>query len=279
MKIQEAVCLCGNKNYNLVYKNTYNRQVRDYKFSLYQCVNCSAVRVDPVPDISLYTEGYTASTESNSYMRREKPWCKTLSKEVVEIIEDHPSLKGLPVLDVGCNGGELVECMKKDGLNAEGCDVDPIAVEYGKSKGLNLFIKDLASHKLEKKYSVVTLNHTLEHIIPAQVFMQNIYDSIVKDGVLLIHVPNYNSWISRIMKHKWGFLAPHEHVWQFTPETLKNFILNSSDHKMEVIKIECKTSLEQPGDGVKGFIKKIIIKFSELFDQADEIIATFRKKD
>lgn len=272
-------CLCGSKSYEFIYDGKYNRQISNYSYSLYQCKQCLTVRTFPVPDMSLYTEGYTASTASTKeYLEREKPWCKDLALEIKNILDKNPELKKLPVIDIGCNGGELVEQLNKLGMTAEGCDIDPIAVNHGLKKNLHLFIRDLAEQPLDKTYGLIMMNHTLEHIVPAREVIKNVCNSLASGGILQIHVPNYRSWISKVMKGKWGFLAPHEHVWQFTPETLKSFIEASLPGQLTSIDIRCKTNLETAeGKGIKIFIKKIIIFAASKFNNGDEIIATFRK--
>src|SRR3989344_7916536 len=143
-------CLCGAHSYTFVRSGVYQRQVDNYSYSLYQCNQCQTVRVDPVPDISLYTEGYTASTEGKAYMVREKPWCADLANEIEILLQKNPKLKNQAVIDVGCNGGELVEKLVAKKIIAEGCDVDPVAVNYGISRNLKLFLCDLSEKKLDK---------------------------------------------------------------------------------------------------------------------------------
>lgn len=270
-------CLCGSNSYVFIYEAMYNRQISDYQFSLQKCNNCQLVRVFPIPDISLYTDGYSASTSDKEYTPRDKPWCVNLANEVQRILAFYPYLKGESVLDVGCNGGELVEQLNARNIKAEGCDVDPVAINYGLKKNLSLFTQDLSMQPLNRKYGVVIMNHTLEHVVPATDVMKNIFNSLVPGGILHIHVPNYDGWISKIMKHNWGFLVPHEHVWQFTPETLKFHVESSLPGKVEAIKISSSTNLESVGSGVKKLVKGSIIFMATNLNQGDEIIATFRK--
>jgi 2-polyprenyl-3-methyl-5-hydroxy-6-metoxy-1,4-benzoquinol methylase len=276
--LKDAECLCRSNSYILLYKGIYNRQISNYPFSLYKCNTCKLVRVLPIPDISLYTDGYSASTgNSEEYIPRDKPWCIDLANEVEKILSFYPELQGKSVLDVGCNGGELVEQLNARNIKAQGCDVDRVAINYGIKKNLSLFLQDLSSQPLDEKYGFVIMNHTLEHIVPAIDMIKNIVNALIPGGILYIHVPNYDGWIAQIMKNNWGFLVAHEHVWQFTPETLKFHIESAFPGKIETVEIRCKTNLEPIGTGIKGFMKGSIISMATKLNKGDEIIATFRK--
>lgn len=273
-----VACLCGSHEYIFLYKGVYKRQISNYSFSLYRCKNCQLVRVSPVPDISLYTEGYSSSTtDTGGYVPRDKPWCVDVANEVERILSIYPELQGKPVLDVGCNGGELVEQLQVRNIKAEGCDVDPVAINYGINKNLSLFVQDLSCQPLEKRYGCIIMNHTLEHIVPAIDVIKNIGHALLPGGILLIHVPNYDSWIAKIMKERWGFLVPHEHVWHFTPQTLNFHVESSLQGKFKTVEIRCQTNLEPVATGVKGWLKAAIIQSASYFNKSDELIATFRK--
>jgi len=277
--LNNTPCLCGNTSYFLLYEGLYNRLgLSNYSFSLYQCKHCSLVRVTPIPSISLYTDGYGASTSKNKeYIPRDKPWCLDLANEVEKLLSIYPKLKEKPVLDIGCNGGELVNQLKAKNIQAEGCDVDPVAIKYGCKQNLPLFLYDFSRQSLEPKYGLIIMNHTLEHIVPAKDALKNICHALLPGGILQIHVPNYGGWIPRIMKEKWAFLVPHQHVWHFTPETLKFHVESSLPQKIETIEIRCNTNLEPKGIGVKSRIKGAIISLTISFNKGDEIIATFMK--
>ncbi len=277
--ISNVNCLCKANSYTLLYQGIYNRQVNNYSFSLYKCKNCGLIRVFPIPDISLYTDGYVDSTQDNGeYVPRDKPWCVDLANEIERILSFYSELQKKPVLDVGCNGGELVEQLKARNIQAEGCDVDPVAISYGLKKNLSLFVQDLATQALEQeKYGLIIMNHSLEHIEPAIDVIKNICNALIPGGILQIHVPNYDGWIAKIMKNNWGFLVPQQHIWQFTPETLKYHVESSCPGKVKAVEVCCSTNLEPMGIGLKGLVKRTIISMATKLNKGDEIIATFRK--
>lgn len=266
-------CPCGSEAYRLIYKGVSTRTLAvNYSYELHKCDSCELVRVCPIPNISLYTNGYINSTQSGEYLIRDKPWCKILAEEIVGFLSKH-ELQASTVLDVGCNGGELVKQLNERGVKSEGCDVDPIAVAFGRSNELNLFVQDLAQEPLKKKYGVIVLNHTLEHVEELEIVLRRVHDALYPGGLLYIRVPNYDGWIPKLMKENWGFLVPDQHVWQFTPQTLKRHVENAGSFR--ILELSSKSNLEYKGTGIKGLVKNSLIAISVFLNQGDELTSVF----
>ena len=271
-------CLCGKNFYRTIFKGNTPEYRGNYYFELHKCVHCNLVRTLPIPDIYQYEQGYEASTQSTGqYHQREKPWCLNHAREISKILAQHPNLQSEKVLEVGCNGGEVISILGKMKIAAEGCDVDSVAVEHGKKAGLNLFVHDFSTQELDSKYGIIFANHTFEHILHLEQAVANISNSLVSGGILSVRVPNYDGWIARIMGYKWGFLVPHQHVWHFTPKSLEHQIESSGDLKS--IEMNCHSGLETVGSGaIKNWLKSRIASLAIALNRGDEIIATFQKK-
>lgn len=268
-------CLCGNAQYQKIYGGTYVRgEEGSYDFALQKCRKCSLVRTDPIPDITFYETGYQVD-EAGQYLVRLKPWDAKIAKHLKKILECHPKVRDRPALDVGCNGGELVEQLKLRGIEAEGCDVDRVAIAHGAGRGLPLFCRDLAHEKLDKPYGAVTMIHTLEHIVPAPQMLEHIAGALDEGGLLYIRVPNFGGWIPRLMKGGWAFLVPAQHVWQFTPQTLKHHVERITG--LRALEISCRSRMEPPSPGLKGAVKEFIAAQATHHNQGDEIVALFKK--
>ena len=275
--LSQTPCVCGSVLYDRVFQGKYQRGLEgDYEFSLWKCRKCALVRTFPIPGVELYTSGYSHSTDtSGEYAAQDKPGNVPLASYLKNLVAASPEIAGETVLDVGCNGGELVVEMQRNGLKAEGCDVDPVAVEYGIKQGLTLFCQDLSFNRPEKNYGAVTLIHTLEHIVPATGFLENIASALLPGGLLHVRVPNFGGWIPQLMKENWGFLMPPLHVWQFTPDTLQSCVERVDGLKLAEVK--CNRTLEPKSGGMKGLLKNVVMSSAAQFDHGDEIIATFKK--
>jgi 2-polyprenyl-3-methyl-5-hydroxy-6-metoxy-1,4-benzoquinol methylase len=273
VRFSEALCLCGGDAYRVLGAAHEGAQ----PFTIARCLGCRLVRIVPVPDpMSLYCAGYQDSmTVTGEYLVRDKPWCRTIAEAVAALVSADARLASAPLLDVGCNGGELVQELAALGLSAEGCDVDPVAVAHGQSLGLSLTRKDLCAEPVGTLYSVIILNHTLEHVVPIYALLRSLFAGLIPGGILYVRVPNFGGWIARVMGERWSFLVPRQHVWQFTPETLQRHVLAAAPY--EARSINCRASMEYSMAGWKGRLEDLIKELGVRFDAGDEIIATFRR--
>jgi 2-polyprenyl-3-methyl-5-hydroxy-6-metoxy-1,4-benzoquinol methylase len=272
-----VVCLCGAESYRVL--DAGRSLPGGHSFQIARCLRCQLVRVLPVPTPeALYGAGYQYSTTATGqYLVRDKPWCRSLAQAVAQLLSRHESLRGWPVLDVGCNGGELVSELAALGLLAEGHDVDPVAVAHARSLGLNVTERDLCNEPPSKRYSVIILNHTLEHIVPVYELLASLMQGLVPGGLLYVRVPNFDGWIARALGNRWSFLVPDEHVWQFTPETLRRHVLAAAPY--ELLELRCRSSLEYTTPAWKGQIKEAVKGLAVRFNAGDEITATFRRPE
>jgi 2-polyprenyl-3-methyl-5-hydroxy-6-metoxy-1,4-benzoquinol methylase len=277
VRLRDVVCLCGGELYRVL--DADSSPPGGHAFQIARCVTCQLVRVLPVPTpASLYGAGYQYSTTAaGQYLVRDKPWCRSLAQALAQLLAQHPALRAWPVLDVGCNGGELVRELAALGLAAEGCDVDPVAVAHARSLGLEVTERDLCREPPSQRYSVIILNHTLEHIVPVYALLSNLSQGLVPGGLLYVRVPNFDGWIAQALGNRWSFLVPDEHVWQFTPETLRRHVLAAAPY--ELLELQCRSSLEYTTPAWKGQIKEAVKGLAVRFNAGDEITATFRRPE
>ena len=75
------------------------------------------------------------------------------------------------------------------------------------------------------RFDLLTLFHVLEHLPePAGLLGALIHENLREDGLILIEVPNYSSWQSKIAGRKWLHLDASRHIHHFTPERLRRFL-------------------------------------------------------
>ena len=71
------------------------------------------------------------------------------------------------------------------------------------------------------------MNHTLEHVVDADIVLAKIYRILKSGGILFIDVPNAGGLGSKILKDKWPYKLPNEHNYQFTKESLSKVVETS----------------------------------------------------
>lgn len=264
-------CPCGASDYRKVAAGVYQRGVpANLAYSLYACRTCNLVRTSPVPDASIY-DGLDFKDE----LPRARDWLDdTAARDVTHALR-HVMPDARSVLDIGCNTGELVAGLGQLGWNARGCDIDAKAVAVGQARGRDLFAANLETGPIPGAYDGVILIHTLEHCLLPGLLLANLASAIVRGGIVHIRVPNYGGVLPRVMRSRWGFLMPFQHVWQFTPDTLKALVLDAGHY--EAVSVAAPNQLEPRSAGRKGAAKAAIGRLACLANRGDEICATFRR--
>ena len=147
------------------------------------------------------------------------------------------------LLDVGCATGIFMDMAQNKGWNCYGVELSEFAVNYCRNVlQLNVVTGTLEKASYPRNYfNVVTLFHVLEHIADPVIFLREEVNPILKSGgLLVIETPNFASLESRTNKEQWSDLKPREHIYHFTPSTLKKVIEKAG---FEVIQIYTRTDV------------------------------------
>jgi len=140
------------------------------------------------------------------------------------------------ILDFGTGSGELANTLflrKYKKL---------FATDLANKRPLNLInnIKYYPVKKLKiKKFDIVIARHTLEHIKKIHKTILFLKKIVKKDGLLVIEIPNFDSFWKKVMKGYWpGYFYPfHEYVFSkksfillLKKNNLNNFIIKNTNY-------------------------------------------------
>jgi 2-polyprenyl-3-methyl-5-hydroxy-6-metoxy-1,4-benzoquinol methylase len=122
------------------------------------------------------------------------------------------------ILDIGTGTGDFLKSF--DSKSWEKFAIEP-------NEGLHKALKNEKIHILKsveeiqhQQFDVITLWHALEHIPNLEGTLQRIQSSLNPDGVLIIAVPNYNSYDAAFYKTHWAAWDVPRHVWHFSKSGL-----------------------------------------------------------
>lgn len=238
-------------NLNICYKMKKEKEL--YK-NLVPCMSCKDYTVSqesyellrnpkynmlvtlPVPaDLENYykSEDYISHTDANKsffdkiYQSVRK---YTLQKKLTLINSFNFSDKKL--LDVGSGTGDFLTTCKEDGWKSFGVEPSKEAREIALTKKVDV-VNDLSSLK-EKDFDVITLWHVLEHVENLFEYIETLKKKLKPNGVLIIAVPNYNSFDAKHYKEHWAAFDVPRHLWHFSQESIKKLFASVS---MEVEKV------------------------------------------
>jgi 2-polyprenyl-3-methyl-5-hydroxy-6-metoxy-1,4-benzoquinol methylase len=128
-------------------------------------------------------------------------------------------------LDVGCSTGFVVEAAKTAGWDAIGIDLNPSAIEYGQSRGLDLRTVALESAAFAPgSFDAVGLFDVVEHLLDPGRTVQAAVDLLAPEGILFLYVPNYDSASRLLMGANAHFIWPTHHLNYYTPSTIRDFL-------------------------------------------------------
>ncbi|MEI6634152.1 MAG: class I SAM-dependent methyltransferase [Chlamydiota bacterium] len=132
------------------------------------------------------------------------------------------------MLDIGSGRGFTLYYLKKyyGYARAVGTQISKNAYEFSRTKlGLEIYNGDLLGLRLEdKSFDIITMWHVLEHVLKPEEYVKRISELLSDNGMVLIEVPNFDSWTRKITGEYWLGLDLEHHVTFFTPDTLVSLL-------------------------------------------------------
>jgi SAM-dependent methyltransferase len=184
--------------------------------------------------------------------------------------------KGGRILDIGASTGTMLNIFK--GHNWETWGVEPSeSALRAKEKKHKIIKKYFEDAKLPQNYfDAVIMNHTLEHMKKPEKVLEKVYRILKPGGVLLVDVPNAGGLASKILKDKWPYKLPNEHVSQFTRNSLKEIFEKAG---FDVIHFESRSGIFEFANPIKEIWEALIHGkkrfFTDLINIPYDIFVTF----
>ena len=207
-------------------KDRFFRTVEE-SFPLFECGSCGLLFQDPEVIAGrlaeFYPEGYWWN-ESGPLATIEARYREfVLKRDQVSFVS---SLFAEPMkhrlLDIGCGSGGFVKLAGEAGFDAFGMDSSKGAVDTGMEAGVEQLVcateQDLRA--AGEQYDILTLFHTLEHVLEPFQYLKRIRDLLKKPGSLIVQVPNRESYQARIYGTRWYGLDCPRHVCNYTRHSL-----------------------------------------------------------
>lgn len=189
-----------------------------------RCEGCGLVRVDPMP---------TPDENQHYYDETYREWYATFQKatDIRRLIAEHRMDEVQSFarpghwLDVGCAAGQFVALARERGIDAEGIDIAPFAIELAKEQGLPVYLGSVESFTPPREYDTVTAFDVLEHTIEPAQFLGQVRSWMKPGATLALTLPDvssaYPQWIMR--KH-WFYYLPNDHLHYFSPATVTSLL-------------------------------------------------------
>jgi SAM-dependent methyltransferase len=200
-------CYCGETRSRAVLRGT--------GFTVVRCAACGACRTEPAP---LEQDDLTMPAVEDHRRFAEK--YRTILREVLdEVLRLRTSGR---LLDVGCSVGHLMALAQESGFEAWGIDTNARAVDYACQRfGERVHLGRVETAPFPPaSFAAITANAVLEHVVHPVEFLAALRRLLAPGGILVVGVPNFDGWASRLEGARWYGLQPAGHVWQYTPSSL-----------------------------------------------------------
>lgn len=125
------------------------------------------------------------------------------------------------LLDYGCGTGDFLVRANALGYQAEGYEPNEKAADILTKKGINT-IKSIQN--IDYQYDIITLWHVLEHIKDPKSILTSIIEHLKPGGLLLIAIPNYESWDAHHYNSYWAALDTPRHIWHYNSTGIRNLM-------------------------------------------------------
>lgn len=256
---------------------------RGGNFRVVRCLDCGLTYTNPRPTLAsigqFYPQDYgphLAGTQRSGWlMRRRKAairaWLRcrfSFPPQPSSLLTRlHGSLAGLlnnrrrirllrfpfrkpgRMLDFGCGAGHFLEEMRDLGWQVEGLDISAsCAAEVTDRTGIPVHHGSLPHDSIaENSFDAVTMWNALEHVHEPREIIRAARQALRPGGILVVGVPNIDSWGFRKFKHDWHCLELPRHLLHFDPDALRAMMQQEG---MKVL------SLEQIGRA--GWLRKSV---------------------
>lgn len=223
---------CGSSNHSKVL-TAKDYLVSDESFVIMECNDCSLRFTSPIPDskeiVNYYlSDDYISHTGvGNSIINQIYKIVQffTLHSKKKKVIIFSQNNSG-SILDIGCGTGKFLKTMKQSGWEINGVEINETAREIAKNNTGSIILNQVDFFDSDQKYDVITLWHSLEHLYDLNEYLNKISTSLNANGVIMIAVPNYQSFDADYFEKDWAAYDTPRHLYHFSFETMMKLMEN-----------------------------------------------------
>jgi len=213
---------CSSTNHHKV-MTAEDYLVSDESFEIIECNDCSLRFTTPIPDENKISS-YYESDKYISHVKRVTTIFDLVYKIVRKItlrskykfVERIAYKKRGTLLDIGCGTGDFLKMMKQSDWDVTGVEVNDAARQIAENNTSSVLLNQTEFFESKQKFDVITLWHSLEHLHELKKYLDKISNSLNANGIVIIAVPNYNSYDSEYYKQVWAAYDVPRHLYHFS---------------------------------------------------------------
>lgn len=198
-----------------------------------KCKSCGLIYCNPRLDWKslgkIYSKEYFVIEENaqgidykaySNYIKDEPVIIRSMIKRMKKV-EAFAKQKGY-LLDVGCAAGFSLIAAQERGWKPEGIECSDFCVSYARSRGLKVHQGTLENFPSQKEsIDVITMWDYLEHSPTPLRDLQKCYSLLKKKGIIVLSIPNVDSWSYYLLRKNWIGFKNIEHLYFFSRKTME----------------------------------------------------------
>ncbi len=231
--------VCGGIN-NILYLKCKDFSISKEQFNIVKCNTCSFLFTSPRPAENQIGKYY----DSNVYISHHAnkggliPLIyRTIRNQQfinkTELIKRYFTNE-ISILDIGCGTGNFLQYCSTIKWHGVGVEPDSDARITAKNNNVEVYNLDYLK-QTEKKFDVITMWHVLEHVHSLDERMLQLQKLINPNGIIIVAVPNCNSYDAFYYKEYWAAFDLPRHLYHFTKKTIAKLFLK---HNFNLVHME-----------------------------------------
>jgi 2-polyprenyl-3-methyl-5-hydroxy-6-metoxy-1,4-benzoquinol methylase len=220
-------------------------EVKDYfltreDFAIWMCDNCKLQFTNPRPE----SDELPAYYDSPEYLSHNAKGNGLTGKIYTAIRTRNIQFKyniisrfisSGQILDIGCGTGELLQFFQQKNWGTAGVEPNATAREFA-NRQYHLGVKNVAALKdfPDHSYDVISMWHVLEHVPEIHQRIEEVKRLLKPEGILVIALPNYESWDAQHYKNFWAGWDVPRHLYHFSKTAFENL---AQQHQLQVKEI------------------------------------------
>jgi len=209
-------------------------------FDFVRCNHCDVIYVNPQLQEDITLEYYRRQQQGEETERtssamwvdvlinsNNQAWQVPYFEEAVNILSTYIPSKGL-ILDLGCSIGLFMEVAQRRSFECKGLELEPKAVRYAQSKGLDVSQQTLEEASFpDESFDAATMFGVLEHLQRPKTILEQVWKCLKPGGVLMAIVPNVTSLAAMTLHEQSRMFNGRNHLTYFSWKTLPVILQNA----------------------------------------------------
>lgn len=253
--------ICGEDKDNHIFKVKEMQIGLREEFDYVECSNCGCLFIKEIPeDIGKYYGGdylpHNATSglfdkfskkvfgiyiSNNSLVKlifdkrvtiTTKFWNSLVDKKLINLNSS--------ILDVGCGNGNFLNILKKAGFK-DLTGIDLFIDDENMLEGITIHKTSLEDFKSDKKYDLITSNHSFEHMDNQLINLKCFEKLVSDDGIIVIRIPIKSDFFWKKYGVNWFQIDAPRH---FFLHTIESFKILCNQTNLEVVDVICDSYVE-----------------------------------